>query len=108
MNAAARARQPRAFAWAAVRSSSAATFSSGAAAVRGEPIGCIALITRNAAGKTQHIAANYRPRSSLLLLSRLLGEKFAGTPIGEHFSPATPESDNRFRIPSPKAGEAGA
>jgi hypothetical protein len=33
----------------------------------------------------QHIAANYRPLSSLLLLSRLLGEKFAGTPIGEHF-----------------------
>jgi hypothetical protein len=55
------------------------------AQVRGEPIGCIALITRNAAGQTQHIAANYRPRSSLLLLSRLLGEKFAGTPIGEHF-----------------------
>jgi hypothetical protein len=55
------------------------------AQVRGEPIGCIALVTRNAAGQTQHIAANYRPRSSLLLLSRLLGEKFAGTPIGEHF-----------------------
>jgi hypothetical protein len=50
------------------------------AQVRGEPIGCIALVTRNAAGQTQHIAANYRPRSSLLLLSRLLGEKFAGTP----------------------------
>jgi hypothetical protein len=55
------------------------------AQVRGEPIGCIALVTRNAAGQTQHIAANYRPRSSLLLLSRLLGKKFAGTPIGEHF-----------------------
>jgi hypothetical protein len=55
------------------------------ARVRGEPIGCVALVTRNAAGQTQHIAANYRPRSSLLLLSRLLGEKFAGTPVGEHF-----------------------
>jgi hypothetical protein len=54
------------------------------ARVRGEPIGCVALVTRNAAGQTQHIAANYRPRSSLLLLSRLLGEKFAG-PVGEHF-----------------------
>jgi hypothetical protein len=29
---------------------------------------------------------NYRPRSTLLLLSRLIGEKFAGTPIGEHFA----------------------
>jgi hypothetical protein len=55
------------------------------ARVRGEPIGCVGLVTRNAAGQTQHIAANYRPRSSLLLLSRLLGQKFAGTPIGEHF-----------------------
>ena len=55
------------------------------ARVRGEPIGCVALVTRNAAGQTQHIAANYRPLSSLLLLSRLLGEKLAGTPIGEHF-----------------------
>ena len=56
------------------------------AQVRGEPIGCVVLVTRNAAGQTQHIAANYRPRSSLLLLSRLLREKFAGTPYGEQFA----------------------
>jgi hypothetical protein len=31
---------------------------------------------------------NYRPRSTLLVLSRLLGEKFAGTPIGVHFVPS--------------------
>ena len=55
------------------------------AQVRGEPIGCVALVTRNAAGQTQHIAANYRPRSSLLLLSRLVGEKLAGTPLAEYF-----------------------
>ena len=55
------------------------------AQVRGEPIGCVVLVTRNAAGQTQHIVANYRPRSSLLLLSRLMGEKFAGTPYAEHF-----------------------
>ena len=55
------------------------------ARVRGEPIGCVVLVSRNAAGQTQHIAANYRPRSSLLLLYRLLGEKLAGTPIGGHF-----------------------
>jgi hypothetical protein len=41
---------------------------------------------RNAAGQTQHVVASYRPRSSLLLFSRLLGEKFAGTPIAEHFA----------------------
>ena len=55
------------------------------AEVRGEPIGALILVTRNAAGQTQHIAANYRPRSSLLLLSRLLGEKFAGSPYAEYF-----------------------
>jgi len=56
------------------------------AQVRGEPISCVVLVTRNAAGQTQHIVANYRPRSSLLLLSRLVGEKLAGTPYAEHFA----------------------
>ena len=55
------------------------------AQVRGEPIGCVVLVTRNATRETQHIAANYRPRSSLLLLSRLVGEKLAGTPYAEYF-----------------------
>jgi hypothetical protein len=53
--------------------------------VRGEPIGCAVLVTKNAAGQTQHVAANYRPRSSLLLLSRLVGEKVAGTPYAKYF-----------------------
>jgi hypothetical protein len=55
------------------------------AQVHGEPIGCAVLVTRNAAGHTQHVAANYRPRSSLLLLSRLVGEKVAGTPYARYF-----------------------
>ena len=55
------------------------------AQVNGEPISCVVLVTRNAAGKAQHIVANYRPRSSLLLLARLLGERFAGTPLAKHF-----------------------
>ena len=52
------------------------------ARVRGEPVGCVVLVTRNAAGQTQHVVASYRPRSSLLL-SRLLREKFASTPYGK-------------------------
>jgi hypothetical protein len=55
------------------------------AGVRGEPIGNITLVTRNAAGQAQNIVGNYRPRSTLLLLSRLIGEKLAGTPYAEHF-----------------------
>ena len=56
------------------------------AQVRGEPIACVVLVTRNAAGKTRQVVANYRPRSSLLLLSRLLRKKFAGTPYAEQFA----------------------
>jgi hypothetical protein len=56
------------------------------AKVNGEPIGCVVQVTRNAAGQTQHVVASYRPRTSLLLFARLLGEKFAGTPIAAHFA----------------------
>jgi hypothetical protein len=56
------------------------------AGIRGKPIGNITLITHNAAGEAQRIVGNYRPRSTLQLLSRLIGEKFAGTSIGEHFA----------------------
>ena len=55
------------------------------AGVRGEPIGNVTVVTRNAAVQAQHIVGNYRPRSTLLLLSRLIGEHFAGTPYGGHF-----------------------
>ena len=56
------------------------------AQVRGEPISCIALVTRNAAGQTQHIVANYRPRTALLQLTRLVGKQLAGTPLAKHFA----------------------
>jgi hypothetical protein len=57
----------------------------------GGQIGNVVLVTRNAAGQAQHIVANYRPRTTLLLLSRLIGEHFAGTPYGEHFASSAPE-----------------
>jgi hypothetical protein len=53
--------------------------------VHGEPIGCAVVVTKNAAGQTQHVAANYRPRSSLLILSRIVGEKLAGSPYAKYF-----------------------
>jgi hypothetical protein len=62
------------------------------AQVRGdEQIGNVVLVTRNAAGQAQHIVANYRPRTTLLHLSRLIGEQLAGTPYGEHFATSAPE-----------------
>ena len=56
------------------------------ARVEGNPLGCVNLVTLNAAGQTQQVVASYRPRSSVLLFSRLLGEKFAGTPFGGQFA----------------------
>ncbi len=53
--------------------------------VRGRPLGAVHLITFNADGQAQHIAANYRPLSSVMFFSRLLREMFADTPYAEHF-----------------------
>ena len=55
------------------------------AEVRGKPLGCLHLVTFNAAGQAQHIAAHYRPLSTLMFFSRLLRERFAGTPYAERF-----------------------
>ena len=63
------------------------------ARVRGEQIGNVVLVTRNAAGQAQHIVANYRPRVTLLLLSRLIGQHFAGTPTAST-SPLAPPSES--------------
>ena len=59
--------------------------------VRGEQLGNVVLVTRNAAGQAQHVVANYRPRTTLLLVSRLVGEHFGGTSYGEHFASSAPE-----------------
>ena len=56
------------------------------AEVQGEPLGCVVLIKRNEAGQTLHVVASYRPRSTVVYFARLLAEKFAGTPIAEHFA----------------------
>ena len=53
--------------------------------VQGEPLNVIVTVTRNAAGKAQHVVVNHRPRNTLLLFSRLMHKKFAGTPLAVHF-----------------------
>ena len=60
------------------------------AQVRGEPTSVVVTVTSNAAGQAQHVVVNHRPRSSVLLISRLLGEKFAGTPLAKHFLASEP------------------
>ena len=55
------------------------------ARVDGNPLGCVVLVTRNAAGQTERIVASYRPVSTVIRFSRLLREKFAGTPYAKYF-----------------------
>jgi hypothetical protein len=54
--------------------------------VGGDPVGNVVLVASNAAGEAQHIVANYRPRDALLNLSRLIGDRLAGTPYAKHFA----------------------
>ena len=53
---------------------------------RGEPLGCVVLVSYNDAGKARNVVASYRPRTSVVHFARLLAEKFAGTPIAKHFA----------------------
>lgn len=53
--------------------------------ISGEPTSVVVTVTRNAAGKAQHLVVNHRPRSSVLLFARLMGERFAGTSLAKLF-----------------------
>jgi hypothetical protein len=55
------------------------------AEVHGRPVGCLHLITFDADGQAQHIAAHYRPLSSVMFFSRLLRERLADSPYAGHF-----------------------
>ena len=53
--------------------------------IRGEPTRVVVTVARNAAGKAQHLAVLHRPRSSVLLFARIMGDRFAGTPLAKLF-----------------------
>jgi hypothetical protein len=55
------------------------------AGVQGRPISNFTMVTIDGAGLTRHVVGNYRPRTTLLLLSRLIGAKLTGTPYAAHF-----------------------
>jgi len=63
------------------------------AKVNGEPIGCVVLIARNAAGQTQQVVASYRPFNSVVVFARFLREKFAGTRSLITSATASPRAD---------------
>lgn len=54
-----------------------------AASVRGAPL--YGVVTFNSAGQADRLVVNHRPRSSVLLLSRVMLERFAGTPLAKHW-----------------------
>ncbi|HTQ19990.1 hypothetical protein [Mycobacterium sp.] len=55
------------------------------ASVRGVPLYVIVLVVFNAAGQAQRLVVNHRPRSSVLVLSRVMLERFAGTYLAKHW-----------------------
>lgn len=53
--------------------------------IRGVHTRVVVMVTFNAAGQTQQVVVNHRPRSALLSFSRLMLEKYAGTPLAKHW-----------------------
>ena len=53
--------------------------------IQGAPTSAVVTVTRNPAGKAQHLVVNHRPRSSVLLFARIMGEKYAGTRLAKYF-----------------------
>jgi hypothetical protein len=53
--------------------------------VRGTPTYVVVLVSFNAQGQTQRVVVNHRPRSALLQFSRLMLERFAGTPLAKYW-----------------------
>ena len=53
--------------------------------IQGAPTSAVVTVTRNAAGKAQHIVVNHRPRSSVMLFASVMGKKYAGAPLGRYF-----------------------
>ena len=70
--------------------------------IKGEPTSAVVTVKRNAAGKAQHIVVNHRPRSSVLLFARAMGEKYAGTPLEKYFiTPDHETSGEKRRMVTP-------
>jgi hypothetical protein len=53
--------------------------------VRGMPTYVVVLVSFNAAGQTQRVVVNHRPRSAVLQFSRLMLKRFADTPYAKHW-----------------------
>jgi hypothetical protein len=62
--------------------------------IQGEPTSVVVTVKRNTDGKAQHLVVNHRPRSSVLLFARVMGKKYAGSPLAKYF-PSCPAKCRR-------------
>jgi len=53
--------------------------------IHGEPTCVVVTVELNAEGEAQRLAVLHRPRGSVLLFARLMGQKYAGTPLARYF-----------------------
>ena len=53
--------------------------------ILGHPTRVVVTVHRNDAGKTQALAVLHRPNTSVVVFSRAMHDKFADTPLAEHF-----------------------
>jgi hypothetical protein len=53
--------------------------------IRGMPTYVVVLVSFDAAGQTKRVVVNHRPRSAMLQFSRLMLERFTGTPSAKHW-----------------------
>ena len=63
--------------------------------IQGAPTSAVVTVHRNGEGKAQHLVVNHRPRSSVLLFARLMGEKYAGSSLAKYFITTEPETESR-------------
>jgi hypothetical protein len=54
--------------------------------IQGEPTSAVVTVTRDTAGRAQRIVVNHRPRTSVMLFARLMGKKYADTPMAKYFA----------------------
>ncbi len=53
--------------------------------IQGQPTGVVTMTYHDDSGTVEHVIINHRPRSSVVLVSDLLGREFVASPLDEHF-----------------------
>ena len=53
--------------------------------IQGAPTRVVVKVGFDDAGRTKEVVVRHRPRSSVLLFSRIMGKGYAGTQLGQYF-----------------------